>query len=437
MIRFALAAAFAVLATLPTHAAVEVQEVESPGGFTAWLVEEHSIPFAAVEFRFRGGTVLDLPDKRGAVNLMTGLLEEGSGDMDARAFAEARENLATRISFDASSDAVSVSFRFLSENRDASAALLRQALTEPAFAEDAIERVREQVLSNIRSEASDPNAIARETFYRLAYPDHPYGEPGSGTLESVARLTRADVLDAHRRAIAKERVFVAAVGDITPQQLSQLMDTVLGDLRQEGAPFPPAAEYQLEPGITIVPFDTPQSVALFGHEGLERQDDDFLTAYVVNEIFGGTGLESRLKEEVRVKRGLTYGIGAYLIARDYGELLMGQVATANARMAETVDVLRGEWERIAATGVTDDELDAAKVFLTGAYPLRFDSNASIAQILVGMQLDGMPIDYIRTRNEQVEAITFDEAYRIARQIYRPEDLHIVIVGQPEGIEVSN
>lgn len=437
MIRFALAAALAVLATLPTHAAVEVQEVESPGGFTAWLVEEHSIPFAAVEFRFRGGTVLDLPDKRGAVNLMTGLLEEGSGDMDARAFAEARENLATRISFDASSDAVSVSFRFLSENRDASAALLRQALTEPAFAEDAIERVREQVLSNIRSEASDPNAIARETFYRLAYPDHPYGEPGSGTLESVARLTRADVLDAHRRAIAKDRVFVAAVGDITPQQLSQLMDTVLGDLRQEGAPFPPAAEYQLEPGITIVPFDTPQSVALFGHEGLERQDDDFLTAYVVNEIFGGTGLESRLKEEVRVKRGLTYGIGAYLIARDYGELLMGQVATANARMAETVDVLRGEWERIAATGVTDDELDAAKVFLTGAYPLRFDSNASIAQILVGMQLDGMPIDYIRTRNEQVEAITFDEAYRIARQIYRPEDLHIVIVGQPEGIEVSN
>lgn len=437
MIRFALAAALAVLATLPTHAAVEVQEVESPGGFTAWLVEEHSIPFAAVEFRFRGGTVLDLPDKRGAVNLMTGLLEEGSGDMDARAFAEARENLATRISFDASSDAVSVSFRFLSENRDASAALLRQALTEPAFAEDAIERVREQVLSNIRSEASDPNAIARETFYRLAYPDHPYGEPGSGTLESVARLTRADVLDAHRRAIAKDRVFVAAVGDITPQQLSQLMDTVLGDLRQEGAPFPPAAEYQLEPGITIVPFDTPQSVALFGHEGLERQDDDFLTAYVVNEIFGGTGLESRLKEEVRVKRGLTYGIGAYLIARDYGELLMGQVATANARMAETVDVLRGEWERIAATGVTDDELDAAKVFLTGAYPLRFDSNASIAQILVGMQLDGMPIDYIRTRNEQVEAITFDKAYRIARQIYRPEDLHIVIVGQPEGIEVSN
>lgn len=436
IVRVIIAVVAAVVLAGPSRAAVEIQEVTSPGGITAWLVEEHSIPFAAIEFRFQGGTSLDAPGKRGAINMMTGLIEDGSGDLDARAFAKARDSLAARMSFEAFRDSVSVSARFLTENRDASVALLRQAITEPRFDEDAIERIREQILSSIRSDALDPGTIARTTFSSMAWGDHPYGSSGDGTVETVSALTREDMIAAHANTFVRDRVFVAAVGDITPEELSAILDQVLGDL-PEGSPIDvPEAQYQLDPGLTVVPFETPQAVAIFGHEGIARDDPDFFAAFVANEIFGGGGFTSRLMEEVRAKRGLTYGIGAYLAPSDHGALILGQVATDNTRMAESVEVIRDEWQRIAE-GVTEEELEAAKTYLTGAYPLRFDGNAQIARIMVGMQEEGLPIDYIATRNDNVNAVTLDDVRRVTDRIYRPEDLHFVVVGQPQGLDASN
>lgn len=426
-----------VFSSFAAWGAVEIQEVETPGGFTAWLVEEHSIPFAAIEIRFRGGTSLDADGKGGSTNLMMGLLEEGSGDMDAQAFTAERERLAARMGFDANRDSVSVSFRFLTENREASAALLKQALIEPAFSEDALERVRAQVLSGLRSDETDPNTIARRNFNAMAWGAHPYARGSEGTIEDVTGLTRDDIFAAHRAAMAKDRVFIGAVGDITADELSALLDGLLSDLPDTGAPLPDVATFGLAPGMTVIDFDTPQSVALFGHEGIARDDPDFFAAYVVSEIFGGSGLESRLKTEVRVKRGLTYGIGSYLVPLDLGAMNIGQVATVANRMGETVDVVRAEWERIASEGITEEELDAAKLFLTGAYPLRFDGNAPIARILVGMQMDDLPIDYIATRNEKVNAVTLEEANRVAERIYRPEALHFVVVGPSAEIPPAN
>ena len=368
---------------------------------------------------------------------MMGLLEEGSGDMDAQAFSEARETLATRIGFDAGRDTVSVSLRFLTENRDASVALLRQALTEPTFSEDAIERVRAQVLSGLRSDRTDPNAIARQSFNEMAWGEHPYARASEGTIEAVTALTRDDLVAAHAATIAKDRVFIGAVGDITAEELAAVIDTLLGDLPETGAALPEAATFGLGDGMTVIDFDTPQSVALFGHEGIQRDDPDFFAAYVISEIMGGSGVASRLKEEVRVKRGLTYGIGSYLVPLDLGAMNIGQVATVANRMGETIDVVRAEWERMATQGVTAEELDAAKTYLTGAYPLRFDGNAPIARILVGMQMDDLPIDYIATRNDQVMAVTLEDANRVAKRIYRPDALHFVVVGPSGEIPPAN
>jgi len=437
MIRAVFAAFVAVAAALPAKAAVDIQEVTSPGGITAWLVEEPSIPFAAIEIRFQGGASLDVPDERGAVNLMMALLEEGAADLDAQDFAAARERLAASYDFETYDDSVSVSARFLTENRAEAVELLRKALVEPRFDQDAVERVRAQVLSGLRSDATDPNTIASRTFDAMAFGDHPYGSSRDGTIETVTALTRDDIVEAHGRAIARDRIYVGAVGDITPEDLGTLLDDLLGGLPAEGAPLPPEADYQLEGGVTVVPFDTPQSVALFGHEGIPRDDPDFFAAYIANEIFGGSGLQSRLMEEVREKRGLTYGIGTYLVPMDLAELVMGQVASANDRMSATIDVVTAEWRRIAEEGVTQEELDEAKTYLTGAYPLRFDGNGPIARILVGMQMDGLPIDYIATRNDKVMAVTLGDIARVTERIYRPEDLHFVVVGQPAGVEATN
>ncbi|WP_050930342.1 M16 family metallopeptidase [Aestuariivita boseongensis] len=419
---------------LPAWAGVDVKEIETPGGIEAWLVEDHSIPFMALELRFRGGTSLDSEDALGATNLMVGLLEEGAGDLDARAFARSLEGLAASISFDSSDDDVSISARFLTENREDAVALLKLALTQPRFDEDAIERVRQQVLSGLRSDARDPNDIAGRTFRELAYGDHPYARPGKGTIDSVSGLTRDDLVAAHKGALARDRLYVGAVGDITAEELGALLDDLLADLPETGTPIPGRATVTLNGGVTVVPYDTPQSVALFGQPGIDRDDEDFFPAFVMNHILGGGGFESRLMSEVREKRGLTYGVYSYLLPKDLASVYMGSVASANERVAEAVEVIKAEWARMAEEGVTAEELQAAKTYLTGAYPLRFDGHGQIASIMTGMQMQGLGVDYIDTRNDKVNAVTLEDVARVAKRVMQPENLHFVVVGQPVGLQ---
>ena len=434
MIRFVLTLLTAVMVSFPAAAAVDIKEVRSPGGLTAWLVEDQSIPFAALEIRFRGGASLDAEGKRGAIALMSYMLDEGAGALDARAFARASESLATSFGFDISDDELSVSARFLTENRDASMELLRSALLEPRFDADAIERVRAQVLSGIRSDAKDPNAIAGRTMDQIIWGDHPYATSLEGTEDSVSALTRDDLVAAHRAIFARDRIYIGAVGDISEEELAGLIDELLGDLPETGAPMPPRAEIDIPGGVTVVPFETPQSVAIFGQAGISQDDPDYFTAAVLNHVIGGGSFESRLMTEVREKRGLTYGVYSYLAPKDLGEVYMGSVSSANDRIAEAIDVIRAEWRRAAEEGVTPSELADAKTYLTGAYPLRFDGNARIARIIVGMQMLGLPIDYIATRNDKVEAVTMDDIRRVAADLLDPDGLHFVVVGQPEGVE---
>ncbi|MFA3919547.1 M16 family metallopeptidase [Ruegeria hyattellae] len=419
---------------LPAWAEVEIKEVTSPNGIKAWLVEDHSIPFTALELRFRGGTSLDASDKRGAVYLMAGLIEEGAGDLDARAYARELEALAASFDYDASDDTVSISARFLSENRDEVTDLLRTTLHQPRFDTDAVERVRAQVLSGLRSDAKNPNDIAGRSFSQMAYGDHPYGADGKGTLDSVGALTRDDIVAAYKGVFAHDRLYVGAVGDITAEELGVLLDKLLADFPETGAPIPGKADVTIDGGVSVVEFDTPQSVALFGQKGIDRHDPDFFAAYVLNQIMGGSSLESRLMREVREERGLTYGVYSYLVPKDLASVYMGSVASGNDRIAEAITVVRDQWADIAENGVTQKELDDAKTYLTGAYPLRFDGNSRIASILAGMQMDDLPIDYITTRNDKVNAVTLEDVNRVASELLDPNGLHFTVVGKPVGLD---
>jgi zinc protease len=154
---------------------------------------------------------------------------------------------------------------------------------------------------------------------------------------------------------------------------------------------------------------------------------------VLNQILGGGNFRSRLMQEVRVERGLTYGISTFLVLFDHGPMMLGQFSSSNDLVAEAIDVLHDQWADVAENGVTAEELEAAQTYLTGAYPLRFTGNATIAGILSGMQIDEMPIDYINTRNDQVMAVTLEDISRTAARLMDPEGLHVVVVGQPEGL----
>ncbi|WP_045387947.1 pitrilysin family protein [Falsirhodobacter sp. alg1] len=420
--------------SLPAYAAVPIQKVTSPGGITAWLVEEHDIPFTALEIEFRGGTSLDAEGKRGATNLMAAMLEEGTGDMDAQAFAAARDTLAADIDFSSNKDMVSVSARFLTENRDQGADLLHSALVAPSFNESAITRIKAQIISGIRSSNQDPEHIARQAMASLVFGNHPYGSDDSGTEESVAALTADDLRDAHAAALARDRVYVAASGDITPEDLGKLLDRVLGDLPATGAPMPADTTLDDKGSTTVVDFPTPQSVVSFLQPGLDVQDPDFMAAYVVSEIVGGSRFTARLMDELRSKRGLTYGAYSNMVTMDHANFMSGHFASDNDKVAEAVQVTRDVWADVAENGVTQEELDAAKTYMTGAYPLRFDGNGPIASILVGMQVQGFDIDYPKTRNQLINALTLEDVNRVAKKLYNPDALRFVIAGQPEGMD---
>jgi zinc protease len=435
MLRFIFALCLS-LAAVQARAAVTIDTVTSPGGINAWLVQAHEIPFVALEIRIRGGANLDEPGKRGAVNLMMALLEEGSGEMDARAFQEARESLAASYSFRTYDDSISISARFLTENQDAAVDLLRQAIITPRFDPDAIERVRAQVVAGLAADAEDPGTIAGDAFYAAAFAGHPYGTSLSGTLDSVATLTRDDLLAAHGATLTRDRIYVGAVGDITPEQLGVLLDHLLGALPATGPALPEPVAFGLDGGITVIDYPTPQSVALFGHAGIKRDDPDYFAAFILNHILGGSGFDSRLMQEVREKRGLTYGIGTYLVPKDFSEMVLGSVSSGNDTMAEAIAVIQDQWASLAASGVTQEELDRAKTYLTGEYPLRFDGNSEIADILVGMQMIGLPPDYVINRNDYVNAVTLADINRVAAYLLRPEELHFTVVGQPAGLATS-
>jgi len=423
-----------LMLSLPARAEVKIEEVISPGGIKAWLVQDPSIPFMVLELRFRGGASLDAPGKRGAINLMTGLLEEGTGDLDSRGFAKAVEELAASFSYDVGDDSLRISARFLSENRDDAIDLLRGSIIAPNFAQVDIDRVRDQVLTGLRSSTTDPNDIARKAWDAMAFGAHPYGSDHSGTEQSVTALDRDDIVAAHKAVLARDRLYVGAVGDITPQELGPMLDRLLDDLPETGAAMPTPAELSITGGMRVVEFDTPQSVAIFGHKGVAQEDPDFFAARVLNQVLGAGGFESRLTTEVREKRGLTYGVYSFLVPQDFAATLQGQVASSNDRIAEAIDVIQDEWRKAATDGITQEELDAAKTFITGAYPLNFSGNGPIARIMVGMQMLGLPIDYIATRNEKVEAVTLADVKRVASELLTPDDLMFVVVGKPEGLE---
>lgn len=423
--------AAALIATF-THAAqaMKIQKIKSPGGIEAWLVEEHSVPLIALRFAFKGGNSQDPSGKEGLANFLSSMMDEGAGDLRARDFQEGMEELAMKMGFDDSRDAIFGSFETLTENRDAAADLLALAVTRPRFDADAVERIRGQLLAGLAFAAKDPNRVASEEWYALAFPGHPYGRPTSGTPKSIAGITRDDLEAYRKRVFAKDTLNVVVVGDIDAAAVGKLLDRVFGDLAPKG-------DLNAVPNVVpkagqqkIVEMDVPQSVAVFGLGAMPRKDPDFIPAFILNQILGGGGFASRLMEEVREKRGLAYSVYTYQQPYRHASVLAGGVATKNEEMGRSLDVIKAELKRMAAEGPTPTELENAKKYLTGSFPLRFDTNAKIANQLLGILQDDLGIDYVDKRNGLIEAVTLADVKRVASGLLKSDDLIVTIVGKP-------
>ncbi len=413
----------------PAHA-MNIQEVTSPGGIKAWLVEAHENPLLALKFSFEGGNAQDPAGKEGVANFLSAMLDEGAGDITSSDFQEQMESLAMRMRYEDSRDAFYGNFETLTENRAEAVKLLKLALTKPRFDADAVERIRGQLLANLVYSDRDPEKVAFKEWFSVAFAGHAYGRPSQGTAGTVKAIMRDDLEAYRKRTFARSNLKAVAVGDITAEDLGKLLDEVFGDLPEKAdlAPVPMTAPAKgTEKWIQM---DIPQSVAVFGLPAMPRKDPDFLTAFVLNQLVGGGGFASRLMEEVREKRGLAYSVYSYLQPFRHTSILSGGVATRGDAIQQSLDVIRKELKHIADEGPTPAEWENAKKYLIGSYPLRFDTNAKIASQLLGLMEDDFGPDYIDNRNKMIEALTLDDAKRVARRLLDSGNLIVTIVGQP-------
>jgi zinc protease len=418
-------------------AASKIQAITSPGGIKAWLVSEPSVPVVALDYAFTGGANADPAGKPGVATMVAALLDEGAGDMDSRAFQELLEEKAIQLGFAANRDQFRGSMHTLSVNLEQGVNLLRLALTRPRFDEEPVTRIRDQLQAQLVRNTTNPNDIANRRWWATAFPGHPYGQPSNGTAESLAAITVDDLKAYVRNVFARDTLTVAVVGDIDADAAGKLIDRAFGGLPEKAtlAPVPPAAMQGLGERI-VVNLDVPQTVISFGSPGLARHDPDFYAAYVVNHIYGGGSMSSRLYREVREKRGLAYGIRTSMIWMDYANIVSGGTATRSDRAAETLSLIEQETQRMAAEGPTQEELDKAKAYLKGSYALAFDTSGKIAGQLVQIQLDKLGIDYPERRNAMIDAVTLDDAKRVAKRLLDTKTLTLV-VGRAQGLSKTN
>lgn len=428
--------ALGLVASAPSAQATTIERVVSPKGIEFWLVREPSVPLVALEFAFRGGAAQDPADRPGLANMAASLLDEGAGDLDARTFHQRLEDKAIEFSVSAYRDNLVGSLRTLTENRDEAFGLLRLALTAPRFDDEAVERIRADILAGLRRDSTSPNELAGRKWWETAFAGHPYGRTTRGTIESVQAISVPDLKGCVRRMLARDNLKIGIVGNIDAPTAARLVDEVFGALSAKAdlTPVPqakPAALGQREQ----VDVDVAQSTLMLGGVGIARSDPDFIPAYVVNHILGGGSFSSRLYREVREERGLAYGVSSSLVPLKSTALFFVSTATRADRVGQSMEVIEAEIRRMAENGPTAEELAQAKSFLKGSYALSFDTSLKIANQLVLIQLDDLGIDYIDRRNSLIEAVKLDDARRVAKRLLSGKML-ATVAGRPQAAATS-
>jgi zinc protease len=423
------------IAAPTAHTAVNVKVVTTPRGLTLWLVESAAVPLVSLEFAVRGGASQDVPDRVGAGQMLAGLLDEGAGDLDSQGFQRALDEKAVEMSFHNDRDHLTGRMRTLVKNLERAAELMRVALNAPRFDEEPFLRIREHYNARLRHDANDPASVSAKAWRAHAFAGHPYGQAADGTLETLARVERGDLVAAAGRTLARDTLVIAVVGAIDEAGAAALVDKVFADLPAKGDLKPVAeASFSGLGMIDVIPLDVPQSTIRFGRPGLKRDDPDFIASVVASHVLGGSGnMTSRLFREVREKRGLAYTVFGNFHALDHGGFYYGGTTTKNERAKESFEVASAEIRDVALNGLSDEELEKGKTFLIGSYPLRFDTSLKIASQLVHIQLEGRAPDWLVERNRLIAGVTRENLKRAAERAFGDGALYTTIVGKPEGM----
>lgn len=435
MRRLLIILAFAVATAASAHAA-DVKTIDLGKQAQVWFVEDHTVPIVAFNISLPAGSAYDPAGRQGLARFAAAMMDEGAGNLNSAAFHRALA--AKAIQFSARTDRDYTVISIIAQAADAGEAmrLLQMALLHPRFDNDALTRVRTQMLQSQAQESADPGQVAAKSFMRAFFNGHPYGHDTDGDAAGVKAATAAELKAFAHAHWVKNGIKIALAGDISQAAATKLLGQTFAPLPATMVPPPPNVGRLGAPGTHVVPMAVPQPNAVFGLPGVMREDPDFIPAYVANYILGGGGFSSRLMTEVREKRGLTYGISTGLSSYRKACIWVGQVATRADAVGQTLDVVRQTMSDFAANGPTEQELDDAKTYLTGSFPLAFDSNAGIAAQLGTYQRQGLDAGYVARRNDLIRAVTLADVRRVAKRLFDPSRLTVIVAGSPAGGPVT-
>ncbi|MBK9584492.1 MAG: insulinase family protein [Alphaproteobacteria bacterium] len=419
--------------TTSSQSVLKIQEVTSASGLKAWLVEDHTVPVIALQFGFKdAGSKLDPPEKQGLTQMASNTLDEGAGELDSQAFQGELQNLSISLSFNSGRDDFSGDLKTLSRNKARAFELLKLALTQPRFDAEPVERMRIANLSRVKSSMTQPEWIASRIQNDKIFEGHSYALNSGGTLTTLKNITPDDLRGFMKR-LGKNNLVVGVAGDITAEELKAVLDDVFGSLPE--APVTESKPFTLShPGKTFLHVqDIPQTVIEMSQGGISRNDPDYQTAQVMNFVLGSSGFGSRLTEEVREKRGLTYGIYTYFMDYEDAQILHVSTSTATANVKAVLDIVNEEWTKMLSTDISPKELEDARNYLIGSLPLSLTSTDKIADLLYSLQADDLPITYLDERQKKIESTTVADVRRVAERLLKPENFTVILVGQKAEI----
>ena len=411
-----------------------IQQFVTPGGVSVWLVEEPSIPILSLRMAWQAGTANDPEGMEGLTNAMVYHMNEGAGDLDAQAFFKGMEELNMSFSCGAGDESTYCNASMLTDNAADSFDMIALAFAEPRFDDGPFERYQREQEVSLQTRETNAQYLAGRARIAALYPDHPYARNRSA--ESLAAITQ-DAMRAQKDLLmVQDGMLVTAVGAISPEELAPLIDKAIAGLPEgsvtvetENVSLAQAADAPI-----TVELPQPQSLVTFAAPAMDREHPDFFTAVVLNYTFGGGGFESRLMKDLRVEKGLTYGVYTSVNAGEKLQLWSGGGQTKNESAGEFISAVKANMTKMIEDGMTEEELADAKAYLIGSYPLSFDSNAKIAGNMMGLRLDGRAVDSFDKRNAKIEAVTLEDVNRVAREYLSPENFTFVVVGEPEGLD---
>ena len=411
------------------------QEKTLANGLRVIVVERPGVPLLSAAFVVRSGSEVDPAKLAGLAKFTGDLLTQGTTTRTAPQIASEMESLGASLGTDAGWDLIQVSLKTLSANAGAAFAILADVVRNPKFASEEIERLRRQALDDLRLEMEKPGTVARVVASRALLGASPYAHPPAGTLASLPRIARADITTLHGTAFVPANAVLVMGGNVTAAEGFALAEKAFGDWAAGKAPAPSVADSASEKPRAIL-VDLPyagQAAVYVGAPGLARKDDAFTIAEVTNAVLG-TGYSSRLNQEIRLKRGLSYGARSVLSpSRGFG-VFAASCQTKNESAAEVIRVMQTELKRLATEPVPADYLASRKAVLIGNFSRELETNDGYVSRIAELALHGLPLDLLAHRMERIESVSADEVRAFAEKHFALDGMTVVVAGRAKDVE---